>query len=974
MKTGKQILALLLCGLMLLALFPLGAFAQEEEPASDEGTGGTDVVETVDSEMETLLTVEEESGENPEDPAPDGAAPAGDPDVPDVPGEGDAGGSDDIVDGGEPGTDGREPEEGTVDEAGSEPGEGEDQAGLPEEDDQPDSEPGETVPEDEASEEEEVQVLTTMDELTWEHEDGEYDGEELFRGYAAKRLAARPLLRASSYAGRNIESPAMRSVYALLKGLVTEVAAGTRTSTYFSGPITDITQYGAPTQVRFTAEELGLEIINEDNLETAKSKVREQTGLDGGIRPAVRALLADCPYELYWYDKTVGSQYGYSYSYASDGSYIEMTGYVYVFTIAGAYAGTEPNTVSGEHAALIDTVIATAQQIVQSAANYDTMDRLDYYRTAICDRVTYNHAAADKSTNTAYGDPWQLIYVFDGDPDTNVVCEGYSKAFQYLCELSDFPEPVRCISVSGTMNGGAHMWNIVSLSDGNYMADVTNCDDESVGWPTELFLTGYDSGNVEEGYDFLCGSSSVSYVYDEATTGNFTAEELTLVQKENAGTVTILVVLTSEGDCGESVGLLSGGGRYSPGETITATASDVEGYTFLGWYYNGSLWSTNKTVRFSSQGTVHLIARYEGTGMATLRVGNCTAAINGEPYPGTEIMERFLRGSEVTVQYVGDETQFVRWCNESGLTVGTEPMITVNLLRDMTLRAVVSDADVAGSAEGNEAFVEFVSDYGQVISASVWNSLDAPEDHSLPSGPVRTGRSFRSWSSDGYSATDAAGILALIDGSSRRLQMRPLYSVTGEICTLTVDRDGMIETLSVPRGNSVKLTAEELAGRTFLRWEDENGTLLGTQMTYRLMAAGDRTLRAVYADAGTTNVEAVPVLAMTGMDAVSDGSLHRIAFRLTRSIPEGYTLQRLLLMITDDGDMATEESMLIGKGIPQAAATVRGLTGTFTVNKKTADDAAIWYARGYMLVTDEEGAETEVYTPIASASYADLVS
>ena len=42
MKTGKQILALLLCGLMLMALFPLGAFAQEEEPASDEGTGGTD--------------------------------------------------------------------------------------------------------------------------------------------------------------------------------------------------------------------------------------------------------------------------------------------------------------------------------------------------------------------------------------------------------------------------------------------------------------------------------------------------------------------------------------------------------------------------------------------------------------------------------------------------------------------------------------------------------------------------------------------------------------------------------------------------------------------------------------------------------------------------------------------------------------------------------------------------------------------
>lgn len=30
----------------------------------------------------------------------------------------------------------------------------------------------------------------------------------------------------------------------------------------------------------------------------------------------------------------------------------------------------------------------------------------------------------------------ELIWVFDGDSSTNVVCEGYAKAFQYLCDLS----------------------------------------------------------------------------------------------------------------------------------------------------------------------------------------------------------------------------------------------------------------------------------------------------------------------------------------------------------------------------------------------------------------------------------------------------------------------------------------------------------------------------------------------------------
>ena len=682
MKTRKRILALLLCGLMLMAFFPMGVYAQEEDTPADEVTDTTAATDPVESQPETLPVVEEESQEGAGDPGEpndesgeilvdsvsDGADPA---DVPSGIGELNDDTGDTDGEGVDPGTDtgiqsvtdSGETDDVSGQDDGSAPDGGENEPELPDENDHIVSESEETTQGDDAADGEEIQVLTTMDELEWEYETGEYDGEELFRGYANKRLATRVLLRASSYARRNIKSLAQRSIYDLLKGLITEVADGTRTSTYFSGPISDITQYGAPTQVRFTAEELGLETIDESTLEDAKSQAKIQAGLDGGIGPAVRALLADCPYELYWYNKTRGCQFGYSFSYAVDGSFIEITGYVYVFTVAEAYAGSEPNSISGAQVGLVNTTIATARQIVQSAANYDTMDKLEYYRTEICDRVSYNHAAADKTTNTPYGDPWQLIWVFDGDPDTNVVCEGYSKAFQYLCELSEFPEPVRCISVSGSMNGGAHMWNIVSLSDGNYMADVTNCDEGSVGWPTELFMTGYDSGSAEEGYGFLCGSSSISYVYDTATIGNFTTDELTLVQKENAGTVTILVVLTSEGDCGESVGLLTGGGRYSLGETITATASDVEGYTFLGWYYNGSLWSESKTIHFTSQGTVHLVARYEGTGMATLRISNGEVSVNGAPCTGTENTLRYLRGTAVTVQYLGDETHIVRWCN-----------------------------------------------------------------------------------------------------------------------------------------------------------------------------------------------------------------------------------------------------------------------------------------------------------------------
>ena len=172
------------------------------------------------------------------------------------------------------------------------------------------------------------------------------------------------------------------------------------------------------------------------------------------------------------------------------------------------------------------------------------------------------HSYEDKST--PYGDPWQLIYVFDDDENTNVVCEGYSKAFQYLCDLSTFQsDKIRCYTVSGTMSGGTgagnHMWNIVTMDDGkNYLVDVTNCDgctvtyDEetkaysisySSGFPDRLFLAGA-SGSVSTGYTCTTGdyqytdsasnttwtlsSKSIEYIYGDTTKDLYSESILTL--------------------------------------------------------------------------------------------------------------------------------------------------------------------------------------------------------------------------------------------------------------------------------------------------------------------------------------------------------------------------------------------------------------------------------------------------------------
>lgn len=167
------------------------------------------------------------------------------------------------------------------------------------------------------------------------------------------------------------------------------------------------------------------------------------------------------------------------------------------------------------------TAAAKAAEVVAANQDKGTYSKLVAYREYITNAVDYNFDAAN-TANYPYGDPWQLIYVFDGDPDTNVVCEGYSKAFKYLCDLTwtgSDPE-VACYLPTGTMDGGTgaglHMWNIVSIGGANYLADITNCDSGTTGAPDQLFLCGAE-GSVDASYAAATTGGTVTYVYDKET-------------------------------------------------------------------------------------------------------------------------------------------------------------------------------------------------------------------------------------------------------------------------------------------------------------------------------------------------------------------------------------------------------------------------------------------------------------------------
>ena len=313
---------------------------------------------------------------------------------------------------------------------------------------------------------------------------------------------------------------ALKDVEGALKDKIKEVAAGNLASTQFSF---------ANTWTK-TKAEWGItgEVISGGALtQQASEAIRAKLGLDA----LMRKQLLEMPYELYWYNKTKGVNMGYSV--ATSGNDVTVRNLTLSMNVSQDYAKfvsrTSYNPFEADVAKTGAAATAAAKALNVVAANTDKSDygKLTAYLDYIKNAVTYDHNAA--GGGKPYGDPWQLIYVFDGDPNTNVVCEGYAKAFQYLCDLTFQNQEGRPSSalVSGKMDNGDHMWNVVAIGGRNFLVDVTNCDTGSIGAPDQLFLCGAAENVVGKQYTVALGKRIV-YEYDEKTVESYAPEHLKL--------------------------------------------------------------------------------------------------------------------------------------------------------------------------------------------------------------------------------------------------------------------------------------------------------------------------------------------------------------------------------------------------------------------------------------------------------------
>ena len=367
---------------------------------------------------------------------------------------------------------------------------------------------------------------------------GDDSPEDLFEKYMSVEFGLSDnssMRKSKKITGTRLEGNDL-AVYREVAKELPAIAEGVRASTVFE-LTPEVFGYE---KTEWTAEELGVASIYEADgtvSKQASAAALAKTAYD--LDKVTTALLADFPFELYWFDKTAGCSAPYSwYTKFVDGEYVfGITNISIRFSVAGEFSGSDAYTVKTDIGQSLQDAVNNVNTIIEQYSGASDEDKLLRYKEEICERVSYNDDAAAGNFDFNYGNPWQLLWVFDNDVETNVVCEGYSKAFKYLCDQSSFDSNITCILVSGTMYGGTgegpHMWNIVKKGDGlNYLVDVTNCDDGSIGSPDKLFLVRTEdldtNGEIETGYTFHFDGRSVAYSYDEDTLNYYNQNEISL--------------------------------------------------------------------------------------------------------------------------------------------------------------------------------------------------------------------------------------------------------------------------------------------------------------------------------------------------------------------------------------------------------------------------------------------------------------
>ncbi len=177
-------------------------------------------------------------------------------------------------------------------------------------------------------------------------------------------------------------------------------------------------------------------MYNGINEHTKTINVSSSKAVISDLMPVIRAIEGDNP-QIFWINGAL--------SYTYYGKNLKEVTPVYIRS-------------KSETAKIQKTLDKNADKIVKKALEYDNVfERVLYLHDAVINSTTYIQSS---DTYISYADG-PLVYGY-------ALCEGYSKAFTYLCQLIG----VEAVNIMG-YSGNSHMWSMVKLEGKWYHVDVT---------------------------------------------------------------------------------------------------------------------------------------------------------------------------------------------------------------------------------------------------------------------------------------------------------------------------------------------------------------------------------------------------------------------------------------------------------------------------------------------------------------------
>lgn len=368
--------------------------------------------------------------------------------------------------------------------------------------------------------------------------------------------------------------------------------------------------------------------------------------------------------------------------------------------------------------------------------------------------------------------------------------------------------------------------------------------------------------------------------------------------------------------------------------------------------------------------------------IAKLEINGSDYSVDGMPQAGF-----YKRGHELNttihLAYTGNKT-FLHWLDTRGKILGAGAVET-DFTHAAESRAypVTLDESLATQTPPR-AYIEFLSEYSQVMGAGVWSSADSSEQHVLPQTPMKTGAKALGWTLDGQTVCTVQDIINSIDGSVAYKEIRCLYENIVVPLTITVGNniDDTTFTAAATRGKVKAISKPKTGYENYIircwSWDKEGTQPIGYNGTnYGMVPTHDTTFYIQYAPTGTP-VERLSAVTLSGAYAAGDENDFGVIVISIYDVMSNHSLvasgMRYAFGNEVDAD-AAEASLLIGTGIgTTVVSSSASKRASFTViTRPTTTDEVVW-ARSYLVYADENGAQHTVYSPVASWTYEELIA